>query len=416
MFKNGLLISAIFILLAGLFFSNVNATYIESKPLDNYPNILKNPDGYTNINVHEAWDFLTDTSNGIQIPIDVRKFYEWIDDRIDTPVPENPRFYCLDLLTDPIMLEQFMTFYDGEEVIMYCWSGGRSASASQLLVNNGFNGTIYNMLGGVSAWTDALYPTLSGGITNITVEEGYELLTDTANGIQKPIDVRTLEEWITGYIETPYPENASLHPLSNLQDEEMLQEFLELHDGKELIMYCHSGVRSLLASQILIDNQFTGTVYNMLGGIVAWDIAGYPIKTSDPDLDATGSLSWNEVGPDSVVQTTILLENIGESGSYLDWSIESYPNWGIWSFSSSNGNELPTDETFTIYVNITAPDTTESEFTGEVKFVNMENTSDFTILPVYLKTPRNRIVFNFNMIRLFRLFPIPFPMIRYLLS
>jgi rhodanese-related sulfurtransferase len=314
------------------------------------------------------------------------------------------------------MLEQFMTLYDGKEVIIYCWSGGRSASASQLLVNNGFNGTIYNMLGGVSAWKDALYPTLGGGITNITVEEGYELLTDTANGIQKPIDVRTYEEWLTGYIKTPYPENASLHPLSDLQDGEKLQDFLEIYDGRELIMYCHSGGRSLLASEILIENQFTGTVYNMLGGIVAWKIADYPIKTLEPDLDASGSLTWNKVDPGSIVQTSMSLENIGESGSNLDWSIESYPNWGNWSFSSLNGNDLPTDETFTVFVNITSPDATGTEYTGEIKIVNMENASDFTILPVYLKTPRNRAVFNSNLIRLFRLIPIAFPMIKYFLS
>ena len=51
-------------------------------------NIPERFDDFININVHEAWEFLNDTSNGIQIPIDVRKDYEWNDERIDTPVPE----------------------------------------------------------------------------------------------------------------------------------------------------------------------------------------------------------------------------------------------------------------------------------------------------------------------------------------
>lgn len=44
-----------------------------------------------------------------------------------------------------------------DEFLVYCASGGRSASASQLLVDNGFL-HIYNMLGGITAWISAGYP------------------------------------------------------------------------------------------------------------------------------------------------------------------------------------------------------------------------------------------------------------------
>lgn len=43
------------------------------------------------------------------------------------------------------------------EILVYCMLGGRSATASQLLVDNGFL-HVYNMLGGLTAWTDAEYP------------------------------------------------------------------------------------------------------------------------------------------------------------------------------------------------------------------------------------------------------------------
>ena len=39
----------------------------------------------------------------------------------------------------------------GENLIVYCQSGGRSRSAAQFLVDNGHEG-VYNMLGGYSAW------------------------------------------------------------------------------------------------------------------------------------------------------------------------------------------------------------------------------------------------------------------------
>jgi parallel beta-helix repeat protein len=42
-------------------------------------------------------------------------------------------------------------------LLVYCKLGGRSATASQLLVDNGFL-HVYNMLSGISAWIDAGYP------------------------------------------------------------------------------------------------------------------------------------------------------------------------------------------------------------------------------------------------------------------
>ena len=43
------------------------------------------------------------------------------------------------------------------EIFVYCGLGGRSATASQILVENGFL-HVYNMLGGITAWKNAGYP------------------------------------------------------------------------------------------------------------------------------------------------------------------------------------------------------------------------------------------------------------------
>jgi rhodanese-related sulfurtransferase len=43
-----------------------------------------------------------------------------------------------------------------KEILVYCASGGRSATASQTLVDNGFS-KVYNMLGGITAWKNAGY-------------------------------------------------------------------------------------------------------------------------------------------------------------------------------------------------------------------------------------------------------------------
>ena len=48
--------------------------------------------------------------------------------------------------------------YNDIEIIVYCQSGGRSASASQILVDEGFS-KVFNMQGGISSWINAGYET-----------------------------------------------------------------------------------------------------------------------------------------------------------------------------------------------------------------------------------------------------------------
>ena len=121
-----------------------------------------NYDGYIDITVEETWALLNDTSNGIQIPIDVRTDGEWESERIDTPYPEDPRLYCLSDLQNENGLQEFISLNNGSEVILSCKAGSRSVSAANILVNSEFNGTIYNMVGGITAWKGAGLPTKLG--------------------------------------------------------------------------------------------------------------------------------------------------------------------------------------------------------------------------------------------------------------
>jgi rhodanese-related sulfurtransferase len=118
--------------------------------------------GYIDISVEEVWDMCSSITNGITIPIDVRTDTEWLSERINTPYPEFPRHYVLSSLQTESGLEAFMNEYNGKDVIMYCKAGGRSASAAQILIANNFNGTIYNMVGGITAWMAADLPTHNG--------------------------------------------------------------------------------------------------------------------------------------------------------------------------------------------------------------------------------------------------------------
>jgi rhodanese-related sulfurtransferase len=126
---------------------------------------------------------------------------------------------------------------------------------------------------------------LRGDYTNLTVEETWDLLNSTSNGIQIPIDVRRDNEWISEHIDTPNPEYARHWP--NLQNGENLDDFIDLFDGKEVIIYCRSAVRSYKAIMILIENGFTGTLYNMIGGINEWKNQLYPVKPNEAPEKST---------------------------------------------------------------------------------------------------------------------------------
>ncbi|UCD13624.1 MAG: hypothetical protein JSW60_08720 [Thermoplasmatales archaeon] len=138
-----------------------------------------------------------------------------------------------------------------------------------------------------------------------------------------------------------------------------------------------------------------------------------------PDLDCDGELSWTDVKPGDTVTGSFTVENIGDPGSLLDWKIESYPDWGDWTFTPSSGDDLtPEDGQVTINVSVIAPDEKNKQFTGNVTVCNQDDPTDCCTIPVSLTTPKNKpFNFNFNLLSwLFERFPNAFPILRYVLE
>ena len=265
---------------------SINALNVENKQVISTGNIVPQSmnNGIINITAEEAYAMCTNTGDGIQIPIDVRRIDEWRLERIDTPIPEHPRWYLWDLIKNASILPKFLFQYDGCEIIVYCKGGYRSWKAANNISDAGFNGVIYNMVGGITAWNTAGLPTAPGGIYNITVQQVWDLCTATNNGVQNPIDVRRADEWYSGFIDTPWPECPIWFCLDLLKNETELERFMNDFIGQELILYCKGGYRSLVGSYILQEANFTGTWYNMLGGITDWINEGLPIRNNTPPL------------------------------------------------------------------------------------------------------------------------------------
>ncbi len=114
---------------------------------------------------------------------------------------------------------------------------------------------------------------------------------------------------------------------------------------------------------------------------------------SGPDLDCDGTLSWTEVTPGETVTGAFTVENIGNPLSLLDWEIESYPDWGTFTFDPDGGLDLtPEAGAVTVTVDVVAPEDPEAEFEGEIVLVNSEDPDDICIIDVALATPVSQSV------------------------
>lgn len=104
-------------------------------------------------------------------------------------------------------------------------------------------------------------------MTNVRAEEAKNLLETDSNLIL--LDVREKDEW-----ELKHIKGCTLLPLSSLESgaEAVLKD-----KDQRILVYCHSGRRSLLACTILNSLGYTN-LYNLLGGITAWTYGTESIK------------------------------------------------------------------------------------------------------------------------------------------
>ena len=104
---------------------------------------------------------------------------------------------------------------------------------------------------------------------NISVQKAYELMQDhQSNTDFVVLDIRTPEEYAAGYVEDAI--NMDYYAA------DFEQQLDKLDKNQTYLVYCRTANRNGQAMPIFEELGFK-TVYNMLGGIVAWQAAGYPI-------------------------------------------------------------------------------------------------------------------------------------------
>jgi rhodanese-related sulfurtransferase len=100
---------------------------------------------------------------------------------------------------------------------------------------------------------------------SVDASEAHKMIQEEPNIFI--LDVRTPQEIpIDGKIA-----NSVMIPLQVLG-----QYLYQLDKSQKILVYCHTGNRSLVAMQILSDNGFT--VVDMAGGISSWSAYGFPVE------------------------------------------------------------------------------------------------------------------------------------------
>jgi len=118
------------------------------------------------------------------------------------------------------------------------------------------------------------------------------------------------------------------------------------------------------------------------------------IPPEEPNLDCEGNLQWKDVKAGETVNGSFFVQNIGGSGSLLNWAINiSSIDWGIWTFNPESGTNLtPEIGSVIVKVSVIAPNEEDSAFEGYIRVENQNDTKDYDVIPVYLNTPRNKSI------------------------
>ena len=176
----------------------------------------------------------------------------------------------------------------------------------------------------------------------------------------------------------------------------------------------YSGAQRLENGNTLICNGVAGEIFEVTpGGSTVWQYFNpYPNPLTNelfkvvyipveeppepgiPDLECSGSFSWSNVKPGTMINGNFQLQNIGDNNSLLNWAINtSSITWGTWSYDPDTGDNLkPENGQININISVISPTQENSYFEGYIRVENKDDPKDFDLIPVTLKTTKNNYI------------------------
>lgn len=135
----------------------------------------------------------------------------------------------------------------------------------EFIGNNTLIVVTWGLVLGMLAYSE--YQRFFSGTVQISIPEAIRMQNDDSAVF---LDVREVNEFKSGHII-----DAHSHPLSSF-DKNISQ--MDKHKANAVIVYCATGARSGRACAKLRKKEYE-TVYNLAGGVSAWEKASLPLVT-----------------------------------------------------------------------------------------------------------------------------------------
>lgn len=179
--------------------------------------------------------------------------------------------------------------------------------------------------------------------------------------------------------------------------------YLEENDSTPDVLVSENQIETMYNPELFYNTKYYWQIIakDELGATTAGPIWNF-ITESVPkaDLSCEGDLSWIDVTPGSTVTGIFTVENIGKPSTLLNWEIIQWPTWGSWAFDPQYGVNLSSEDPLVIvHVTVQSPTNPETQFNGNIKIINTENSSDFCTIDVSLSTPANQEIINLLMMK-----------------
>jgi parallel beta-helix repeat protein len=148
---------------------------------------------HTNVDVNTAHSMIYDGAYPNLVILDVRTKTEYDSGHIYRAV-------LIPVADLPTRIGELAS-HKYDPILVYCGSGGRSQTASVTLDSNGFT-EVYNMLGGITAWKSAGYPTWISTVHDVNTTFNYDTIQQaidsalTVNGNTIYVDNGTYREHV----------------------------------------------------------------------------------------------------------------------------------------------------------------------------------------------------------------------------
>jgi len=107
------------------------------------------------------------------------------------------------------------------------------------------------------------------------------------------------------------------------------------------------------------------------------------------DLESFDQINLKRIHPNSLINVSFSLLNVGSNLTSLDWEICSVPSWGKWTVYPMNGSDLQAGDTIEVNVSIKISENRSSTYSGEITVVNLDDETDIVHIPVSISTIKN---------------------------